>query len=75
MPVQLPHNFVSSVREAVGSEYVLDNAPDSYAADALGIPSPPDLVAIPASTEEISAVARLCDANRIPLVVRGAGTG
>ena len=73
--MKLPDSFVSSLCEAVGSKYVLDNALDPYAADALGIGSPPDLVVIPGSTEEISAVARLCDEHRVPLVVRGAGTG
>jgi glycolate oxidase len=65
------------VREALGTAQVLESASalEPYAADALGIGSPPDLVVIPGSTREISVVARLCDANRVPLVVRGAGTG
>jgi glycolate oxidase len=46
-----------------------------YATDALGIGAPPDLVVLPISTEEVSAIARLCDEHRVPLVVRGAGTG
>jgi len=35
----------------------------------------PDLVVVPGSTAEIAAIARLCNEHRIPLVVRGAGTG
>ncbi len=35
----------------------------------------PDLVVVPGSTAEISAIARLCNEHRVPLVVRGAGTG
>jgi glycolate oxidase len=56
---------------------VLDAAPAvaAYAADALGIGSRPDLVVIPASAAEISSIARLCHEHRVPLVVRGAGTG
>lgn len=46
-----------------------------YAADALGQPGRPDVVVRPADTRQVSAVARLCQAHRIPLVVRGAGTG
>src|SRR5687767_12990609 len=77
MPVPLPERFVARLCEAVGRERVLEQAQalDPYAADALGIGSPPDLVVIPGTTEEISAVARLCNDHRVPLVVRGAGTG
>jgi glycolate oxidase len=32
-------------------------------------------VAIPGSTSEVAAIARLCNERRVPLVVRGAGTG
>ena len=48
---------------------------EDYAADALGIAHQPDLVVTPADTAEVSAIARLCNAHRVPLVVRGAGTG
>src|SRR5688572_5430011 len=77
MPSQLPATFVSEVSEVLGREHVLEHPPalDPYAADALGIGAPPDLVVIPGTTEEISAVARLCNEHRVPLVVRGAGTG
>jgi glycolate oxidase len=69
--------FVAGLIKAVGREHVLDNPPslDAYAADALGIAHRPDLVVIPGTTQEISQIAQLCDAHRIPLVVRGAGTG
>ena len=69
--------FVSSLSTAVGAEYVLGDAPTlgAYAADALGQGHPPDLVVRPGSTAEVAAVARLCHEHRIPLVVRGAGTG
>jgi glycolate oxidase len=75
--VQLPHVFVSTVRQVLGAEHVLDrpDAVDRYAADALGIGAPPDLVVLPGSTADVSAVARLCNEHRVPLVVRGAGTG
>src|SRR5256885_8529596 len=35
----------------------------------------PALVALPGSGEEVQAVVRLCDEERIPFVARGAGTG
>src|SRR5215216_5006495 len=77
MPVELPEGFVSSLRAAVGPEHVLEQAAalEPYAADALGIGAAPDLVVIPATTSQISAIARLCNQHRVPLVVRGAGTG
>jgi glycolate oxidase len=48
---------------------------EAYAADALAIPSMPDLAVIPANTGEIAAIARLCQRHAVPIVVRGAGTG
>ena len=48
---------------------------ERYGQDALGIGHPPDLVLLPANTREIAAIARLCHEHRVPLVVRGAGTG
>jgi len=61
----------------VGPEHVRadESARTSYAADALGQGHPPDLVLLPGSTNEISTIARLCNEHRVPLVVRGAGTG
>jgi glycolate oxidase len=61
----------------VGAEFVRADpaALDAYAADALGQGHPPDLVVIPATTDEVAAIARLCNDARVPLVVRGAGTG
>ena len=47
----------------------------AYGEDALGKGSPPDVVVMPASTAEVAAIARLCNERRVPLVVRGAGTG
>src|SRR3982750_891642 len=35
----------------------------------------PALVALPGSTEEVQAVVRICNEERIPFVARGAGTG
>ena len=69
--------FVTAVRGAVAPDRVLEGVDhlEQYAADALGIGAPPDLVVLPTTAEEVSAVARLCHEHRVPLVVRGAGTG
>jgi glycolate oxidase len=73
----LPERFVNGLREAVGAGHLLDDrgALDPYGVDALQQGHPPDLVVIPANAHEVSAVARLCTEHRVPLVVRGAGTG
>jgi len=72
-----PENFAARLSDVVGREHVLDDpsALDAHAADALGQGHAPDVVVIPGSTREVAAIARLCNEHRVPLVVRGAGTG
>jgi glycolate oxidase len=64
-------------RQIVGADYLLADAESRqrYGIDALQIGHPADLVLLPADTREIAAIARICHAQRVPLVVRGAGTG
>jgi glycolate oxidase len=76
----MAHDATSLFRDLttiVGPDHVLQDprAIEAYSADALGIGSPPDLVVRPGSASEVSAIARLCNAHLVPLVVRGAGTG
>ena len=73
----LPQAFALRLREVVDTDHVLAGLAslNAYAADALLSPHAPDLVVIPADTKEVAAVARLCHEHRVPLVVRGAGTG
>jgi glycolate oxidase len=61
----------------VGAEHLRTDAAaiDAYGVDALGQGHPPDAVVLPANTAEISAIARYCNERRVPMVVRGAGTG
>src|SRR5262245_2761549 len=70
-------SIVSELRHIVGDAYVRldDESLQAYGADALGKGHPPDVVVIPERTEQIASIARLCNAERVPLVVRGAGTG
>src|SRR5688500_7154022 len=77
MTAPLPPRFVEEIAAIAGADHVRVDATTlaAYSADALGKGHPPDLVVIPAATQEISAVARLCHQHRVPLVVRGAGTG
>jgi glycolate oxidase len=75
MPVHIPESFVSRLRDALGGEHVRDRELAAYSADALLVPHTPDLVVTPADAAQVAAVARLCNEQRVPLVVRGAGTG
>ena len=61
----------------VGSDHVRSDAESRqrYGVDALQIGHPADLVVLPADTRQIAAIARICNEGRVPLVVRGAGTG
>jgi glycolate oxidase len=74
---QLPRGFIERVTAIIGGPFVLSDRAslESYGADALKQSHPADLVVLPASTREISDLARACDDERVPLVVRGGGTG
>jgi glycolate oxidase len=74
---QLPQGFIERVTAIVGGPFVVSDRAlmESYGADALKQSHPADLVVLPASTKEISDLARACDDERVPLVVRGGGTG
>jgi glycolate oxidase len=75
--MSLPSGFVDALRGALGAPGVSDDPStlEAYAADALGRGHAPDVVVRPADTAQVAAVARLCQEHRVPLVVRGAGTG
>jgi glycolate oxidase len=64
-------------RRIVGAPHVLtdDESRRRYGTDALQIGHPADLVLLPADTAAIADIARVCNERRVPLVVRGAGTG
>jgi glycolate oxidase len=75
--LELPDDFLYALRDAVGTAWIRTDpvSRDTYGQDALGVVHPPDLVVIPLDAEQVAAVVRLCAAHRIPIVVRGAGTG
>src|ERR1044072_4650165 len=77
MAFQPASRIVSQLRDIVGAEHVRSDQAslDAYGVDALGKGHPADIVVIPANTEQVAAIARLCNTERVPLVVRGAGTG
>jgi glycolate oxidase len=65
------------LREIVGAEFVRTADADraAYGQDALKRGHPADVVVLPGSTAEVSAIAKFCDETRTPLVPRGGGTG
>jgi glycolate oxidase len=69
--------LVRALIDIVGADHVRtdDTSLERYGQDALGIVHPPDVVAVPGTVHDIAAIARLCNARQVPLVVRGAGTG
>ena len=66
-----------ALRAIVGDELVRtdDAARDTYGQDALRKIHRPDVVVVPADTQQVAAIARLCHETRTPLVPRGGGTG
>lgn len=75
--MELPEDFLYGLGAAVGAAWVRADAEsrDRYGQDALGQGHPADLVVLPASAAEVASVVVLCAAYRVPIVVRGAGTG
>src|ERR1043166_2171758 len=77
MTFQPASRIAANLRDIVGAEDLRsdDASLDLYGARGLGKGHPPDVVVIPKNTEQIASIARLCNEQRVPLVVRGAGTG
>ena len=74
----LAASFVLELSRVLGAEHVITEPEQLrvYECDGLtGHRAIPELVALPASTEEVQAVVRACHRDRIPFVARGAGTG
>ena len=74
----LPPGFVDELRGALGAEHVITEPEQLrvYECDGLtGHRAVPEVVVLPASTEDVQAVLRACHRERVPFVARGAGTG
>ncbi len=71
----LPEQIAKELRKILGPQGYLDSPEDlrSFAYD-LFASHRPDAVALPSSTEEASAVLRLCNIHHIPVYPRGSGT-
>ena len=73
----LSESVLARASAIVGEPYTKRDAVSltAYGTDALNRPHDADVVLLAGSADEVAAVARLCHEQRIPLVVRGAGTG
>jgi glycolate oxidase len=69
--------FLTHLQAIVSASYLkTDEASrQTYGADALKRGRHPEAVVMPANTQEVAAVVRLCATHRVPIVPRGAGTG
>jgi glycolate oxidase len=66
------------LREFIGERYVVSATESKrpFECDGLSVyKQMPGLVVLPSSTEQVQKTLRLCSQHRIPVVVRGAGTG
>ena len=70
-------SIIKELAAIVGPEHVLTTPEErwSYAYDATDRAAMPDVVVFPGSAAEISAIVRLANEHRFPVVPRGAGTG
>jgi glycolate oxidase len=70
--------FLAELERTVGRGLLLREPADllTYESDALvHLRAVPGAVVLPTSTEEVQAVVRLCNRERVPFVARGHGTG
>jgi glycolate oxidase len=75
--VPLRADFIDRLRSIVGADHVRTDAAalDAYGTDALKRGHPADLVVLPDGVDQVSAVVKVCAAERVPIVPRGGGTG
>ncbi|MEF2655018.1 MAG: FAD-binding oxidoreductase [Eggerthellaceae bacterium] len=76
---ELTDELVGQLKAIVGEAncYVGEDISADYSHDEMPIYGTrmPEAVCMPATTEEVSAIMKLCSDNTIPVTVRGAGTG
>lgn len=70
-------NIADQIRRIVGAENVYDDRETRvcYSYDATNIKYLPDLIVFPRTPQEISAIIKLANEARFPVIPRGAGTG
>lgn len=73
----LPETLFTDLEQIVGAAYLRrdEASRTAYGQDGLKQPHLPDVVLLPGRTSEVAAIAETCNARRVPLYVRGGGTG
>ncbi len=73
----LSSSLIAALEACVGSAHVKHDEITrlAYGTDGIKQGRAADLVVLPGSTAEVSAVAKACHAERVPMVPRGGGTG
>jgi D-lactate dehydrogenase len=73
----LDSGFLHELTSLLGGEAVMTEAADCwpYGGDNSRKRAQPDAVVFPTTHEQVSAIVRSCNRYRVPLVVRGRGTG
>lgn len=76
---KLTPELIGQLKKIVGEEncYVGDDISSDYSHDEMPIygTNMPEVVCLPEGTAEVAAIMMLCNDNKIPVTVRGAGTG
>src|SRR5579883_153038 len=77
MSAEKKAEVVRELSDLLGARYVLHSPYDLmlYEYDASIDRSTPDIVVMPASTEDVAAIVKIAARHRVPVVPRGAGTG
>ena len=76
-PADLPPRVAQALRSIVGPENVLQDPEDllAYEIDGTWVEREPQVVVLPETAEEISAILRLANAERIVVTPRGSASG
>jgi len=76
--MRLTPDQLDELRAIVGDDGVLASEAARFTYDADGLTlehATPDVVVLPRSSDEVSALVRWCNTRRLPITPRGAGTG
>ena len=77
-PLPLEGLVLDQFRQVVGERFVLSSPEERLVYDCDGcvlLKALPQAIILPKTTEEVSAVVKICHTHNIPFVARGAGTG